>query len=198
MFFLHFFVFFLADFFFQIFALAFSPPFSSAHKMINRALSHRAASTSTSASSSPSCCCKVAPSPRATRSAHASLQSSITFPSSSTSLPPLRRCRRSPVLLLASATPNDNEKNESPSPQLSEDVWALKPAWCQPYSIVGTGLFVVGGAKVVGGVWLALAAAAAVSVWWWAFLIEYPVAYRDYVRGMKSSSGSGEVAEEFE
>lgn len=113
-------------------------------------------------------------------------------------------CCRS--LVVASASNNDDSdsapssfssssNDSNTAEKLSEDVWALKPVWCQPYSIVATGVFVVGGAKVVGGVWLAAAAAVAVSVWWWAFLVEYPVAYRDYVRGTKHAGGFAKSAD---
>ena len=155
---------------------------------MNRALSHRAASSSSSTATRPS----VSPAPtrkeiaafQGRRSPHSPSANRTATIKISTSTPP-RRCSHA-----RRASNEDNDSAPSPSSiELSEDVWALKPAWCQPYSIVATGVFVVGGAKVVGGVWLALAAAAAVSVWWWAFLIEYPVAYRDYVRGTKHAGG---------
>jgi len=100
-------------------------------------------------------------------------------------MPPRRCCRSSSSPLVAAAAAADKDDaaaSPSSSKDVSEDVWATKPIWCRPYSIVATGVFVVGGAKVVGGTWLALAAAAAISVWWWAFLVEYPAAYRDYVK----------------
>ena len=161
---------------------------------MNRVISHRAASTSVLVS----CPAAAALSFRA-RSAPASLP-----PTNKRTIkpPPPRRCscRSSGNDSGNDPSSSSSSSSSSPPPDLSEDVWAQKPVWCRPYSIVATGLFVVGGAELVGGRWLALAAAAAVAVWWWAFLVEYPVAYRDYVRGTRHAGGFAKSAdaEEFE
>ena len=39
------------------------------------------------------------------------------------------------------------------------DLWSHKPWWCQPWSIVATGVTLVGGS------------------WWWLFLVLVPAAY---------------------
>lgn len=165
---------------------------------MNRLISHRAASTSLTVARPAA----AAVSLRARRRAPASLPPTIRSPSSP-ALTPLRRCT-----CRSSSSSNDPSPSSSsppssapsspsapPAETLSEDVWARKPLWCRPYSIVATGLFVVGGAEVVGGRWLALAAASAVLVWWWAFLVEYPAAYRDYVRGTKHAGGYAKSAD---
>eukprot|EP00963_Diacronema_lutheri_P012477 scaffold1771_cov343-Pavlova_lutheri.AAC.7 len=71
---------------------------------------------------------------------------------------------------------------------LPESVWALKPWWCQPYSILTTGATLVGGSAYVSRdwetTWLRVLSvglvAAAVLLWWSAFLVAYPRAYATY------------------
>ena len=58
-------------------------------------------------------------------------------------------------------------------------IWQLKPWWCQPWSIVLTGVAVVAASWVVWGFWWITAPlAAAVLVWWWLFLVLVPASYR--------------------
>ena len=52
-------------------------------------------------------------------------------------------------------------------------VWALKPAWCQPWSILGTGVAVVALADLLSP-WLAALAALPIAAWWYVFLLAYP------------------------
>jgi hypothetical protein len=58
-------------------------------------------------------------------------------------------------------------------------IWQLKPWWCQPWSIVLTGVAVVAASWVVWEIWWITAPlAAAVLVWWWLFLVLVPASYR--------------------
>jgi hypothetical protein len=58
-------------------------------------------------------------------------------------------------------------------------LWSHKPWWCQPWSIVLTGVTVVGGSGWwPGRWWVSLPLAAAVLLWWWLFLVVVPAAYR--------------------
>ena len=58
-------------------------------------------------------------------------------------------------------------------------IWQLKPWWCQPWSIVLTGLAVVAGSWLwLHRWWITAPAAAAVIGWWWLFLGLMPAAYR--------------------
>jgi hypothetical protein len=65
----------------------------------------------------------------------------------------------------------------------STNIWDSKPAWCQPYSIVATG---IAAASTPFGLfhwhgWLGDAAtfvvSAGVAVWWWLFLYVVPREY---------------------
>lgn len=58
-------------------------------------------------------------------------------------------------------------------------IWELKPWWCQPWSIVLTGLLVVAGSwLLLHRWWITAPAALAVIVWWGLFLVLVPAAYR--------------------
>jgi hypothetical protein len=58
-------------------------------------------------------------------------------------------------------------------------IWALKPWWCQPWSIVLTGLAVpIVSWLLLGRWWITAPLAAGVLVWWWLFLVLMPRAYR--------------------
>ena len=69
-------------------------------------------------------------------------------------------------------------------------VWELKPWWCQPWSILTTGVGVVGVAKALA--WqLAVLAAPAVGVWWWLFLVLMPRAYLESQAAGEGQAGAG-------
>ena len=58
-------------------------------------------------------------------------------------------------------------------------IWAEKPWWCQPWSIVLTGLILpIGSWLVLGRWWITAPLVAAVLIWWWLFLVLAPRAYR--------------------
>jgi hypothetical protein len=70
------------------------------------------------------------------------------------------------------------------SPRETDDLWSQKPWWCQPWSIVGTGLALVGGSWCWLRLWwISLPLAAVVLVWWWLFLVLVPAAYAAQVSG---------------
>jgi hypothetical protein len=58
-------------------------------------------------------------------------------------------------------------------------LWSHKPWWCQPWSILLTGVTLVGGSWAwLGRWWITAPLAGAVLVWWWLFLVIVPAAYR--------------------
>jgi hypothetical protein len=58
-------------------------------------------------------------------------------------------------------------------------LWSQKPWWCQPWSIVLTGVGLVGGSLLwPGRWWITVPLALAVLLWWWLFLVLAPAAYR--------------------
>ena len=77
-----------------------------------------------------------------------------------------------------SAEPPELKPQEQP---LSEQppFWSLKPWWCQPWSIVSTGVLVVGGSwGLLHQLWISLPLALGVLAWWLLFLVLVPAAYR--------------------
>lgn len=70
-------------------------------------------------------------------------------------------------------------------------MWALKPVWCQPWSILSTGCAFVGFSWVVAhNAVLTAFATLPIAAWWYLFLVLYPAsyteslqAYRDQQRG---------------
>jgi hypothetical protein len=73
--------------------------------------------------------------------------------------------------------------NPDPSAPLPERVWALKPWWCQPWSILATGLgLVLGSWWLLRAAWLTGLVGLAVIVWWWLFLVLMPAQWQEFVR----------------
>ena len=75
--------------------------------------------------------------------------------------------------LLVTSKPSANDSAELPS------FWSLKPWWCQPWSIVATGLLgVLGSWLVLQRLWISVPIAIAVALWWGLFLVVVPSAYK--------------------
>jgi len=69
----------------------------------------------------------------------------------------------------------------SPGPTSSDSLWALKPWWCQPWTILLTGVLGICASWLLWHRWwLTGPAAAAVLLWWWLFLVLAPRAYSQY------------------
>ena len=62
------------------------------------------------------------------------------------------------------------------------DFWAYKPVWCQPWSIITTGVGFVAAARwVTGGSTVAtVVAAVPILAWWYIFLVAVPADFRKY------------------
>lgn len=78
---------------------------------------------------------------------------------------------------------------QTPDPSAAaSSLWDHKPFWCQPWSILLTGVVVVAGSWIVLRLWwLTLLVGLAVLAWWLLFLVLVPQAYRDSLR----SGGDG-------
>ncbi len=62
---------------------------------------------------------------------------------------------------------------------MADSLWCHKPWWCQPWSILLTGVVVVGGSWWWLRIWWITAPLGlAVLLWWWLFLVAVPAAYR--------------------
>ena len=64
----------------------------------------------------------------------------------------------------------------------STSVWDYKPGWCQPWSIILTGVTIVGGSwLILHNTWISLAVSLPIVAWWVYFLIIYPKAFAEYI-----------------
>ena len=73
------------------------------------------------------------------------------------------------------------------SNQISTNIWDHKPGWCQPWSIILTGLIIITGSWfVLHLIWLTVAIALAIVAWWIYFLILYPQAFAEYITSQKN------------
>lgn len=73
----------------------------------------------------------------------------------------------------SSAVPSDHGLAPATS------LWALKPWWCQPWSILATGLAVSGGSWWgLHRWWITLPLSLLVLAWWLVFLVLVPAAWR--------------------
>lgn len=61
----------------------------------------------------------------------------------------------------------------------SESIWAHKPWWCQPWSILLTGVSIpLVSWFLLHRWWISLPLSVAVLVWWGLFLVVVPAAWR--------------------
>mgnify|MGYP002654843195 CR=1 FL=1 len=71
-------------------------------------------------------------------------------------------------------------------------IWSHKPWWCQPWSILLTGVAVVTISWLLfGRWWLSVVIAIAVLFWWGLFLVFVPAAWRQEAQAAAAASSSG-------
>lgn len=65
--------------------------------------------------------------------------------------------------------------NESPKPSPTDNPWDYKPWWCQPWSILLTGVSLMGGSWLLfHRIWLSAIVAVPVLTWMGFFLLIWP------------------------
>ena len=63
------------------------------------------------------------------------------------------------------------------------DLWAEKPWWCQPWTILLTGVLAISGSwLVLHRLWVTIPIAVIVVAWWMLFLVIAPAAYKNQPR----------------
>ena len=74
--------------------------------------------------------------------------------------------------------------------QINPNVWASKPAWCQPWTIALTGAGIVGAAWQLSHslLWTAVACVP-VGAWWVLFLVIMPQQFRAYAEQVNQRTG---------
>lgn len=74
--------------------------------------------------------------------------------------------------------------------QSDGDLWALKPWWCQPWTILLTGLVVPAASwLVLHQLWITLPVIVGVLLWWFLFLVLAPAAYRQAAKAAQAGDG---------
>ena len=74
--------------------------------------------------------------------------------------------------------PPSADQPEQP-PQNQPPFWSLNPWWGQPWSIIPTGMLMVGGSGALQHrLWISLPLAMGGLAWWLLFLVLVPAAYR--------------------
>jgi membrane protein YdbS with pleckstrin-like domain len=72
------------------------------------------------------------------------------------------------------------EPTMAPSPGESASFWQLKPWWCQPWSILLTGVVaMLGSWLLLQRWWITAPLSLAVLLWWLLFLVLVPASYAD-------------------
>ncbi len=60
------------------------------------------------------------------------------------------------------------------------DLWQSKPWWCQPWTIILTGIVIITGSwLVLKSLWITLPLTIAIIVWWMYFLVIVPRLLRE-------------------
>ncbi|MBN8559502.1 hypothetical protein Q2T42_23175 [Leptolyngbya boryana CZ1] len=73
----------------------------------------------------------------------------------------------------------------------STNIWQYKPWWCQPWSILLTGICIIAGSWFVfTKLWLTTLVAVPILAWMIFFLIIYPQQMQAYLRKINSSDDS--------
>jgi hypothetical protein len=69
----------------------------------------------------------------------------------------------------------------------SSSLWQLKPWWCQPWSILLTGLTaMVGSWLLLHRWWISVPVSLSIVLWWWVFLVVVPRAFQAELDGEES------------
>ena len=74
-------------------------------------------------------------------------------------------------------------ENRERSVEMPESMWALKPWWCQPWSILLTGVTIPAVSwMLLHRLWITLPVVGVILVWWLLFLVLVPGQYAAAVR----------------
>ncbi len=71
--------------------------------------------------------------------------------------------------------------NSHPNPPISLSFWSEKPWWCQPWTIILSGLFIIIASWIsLHKPFITVALSLLVLIWWFMFLFLAPRAYLEY------------------
>lgn len=64
----------------------------------------------------------------------------------------------------------------------STNIWDYKPWWCQPWSIILTGIAIIAGSWILLHiVWITLGISVLIIAWWIYFLVIFPQLFAKYM-----------------
>ena len=64
----------------------------------------------------------------------------------------------------------------------SVNIWDYKPWWCQPWSILLTGITIITGSwLLLKIIWITVGISLVILTWWMYFLILYPQMMKEYL-----------------
>lgn len=70
----------------------------------------------------------------------------------------------------------------------STNIWDYKPKWCQPWSIILTGITVITASwLILHTVWITAGVVCAIAAWWIYFLLLYPKAFAQYIASQQTT-----------
>ena len=68
----------------------------------------------------------------------------------------------------------------------SSNIWDYKPKWCQPWSILLTGIIVSSGSWFIFNIiWLTAIISSLIIIWWVYFLLLYLRMFKEYVESQR-------------
>ena len=74
---------------------------------------------------------------------------------------------------------------------MADSLWSHKPWWCQPWTIVLSGVVAVAGSwLLLQRWWISVPLALAVLLWWGLFLVVVPAAYRSQAQNTSQNTES--------
>lgn len=74
---------------------------------------------------------------------------------------------------------------------MPESIWQVKPWWCQPWSIVLTGLAIPTGSWLgLHRLWITIPVAGVIAIWWLLFLVLVPAQYSTAVKTAQAESSN--------
>lgn len=74
-------------------------------------------------------------------------------------------------------------ESENLGEPMADSIWQMKPWWCQPWSIVLTGVAIPTGSwLLLHRLWITLPVAGVIALWWVLFLGLVPAQYAAAVR----------------
>jgi hypothetical protein len=77
------------------------------------------------------------------------------------------------------------------SETVSPDLWQSKPWWCQPWTIILTGVLIVAGSWLVLHIWwITIPLGILIGIWWLYFLVLVPQMLRQMAEEQANQSGS--------